>query len=120
EEICFFFFQAEDGIRDRNVTGVQTCALPIFDITEKMPVMDVKIEDKTLFIQEEKVDQIKASYYSIGNDLITNQFKKNPEDEEEWAEFYDGEYIVILHLPHHISVKDDGIVTFIDGKSSMN
>src|SRR5699024_11345212 len=27
---CFiFFFQAEDGIRDRNVTGVQTCALPI-------------------------------------------------------------------------------------------
>src|SRR5699024_10023718 len=27
---CFFFFQAEDGIRDRNVTGVQTCALPIY------------------------------------------------------------------------------------------
>src|SRR5699024_186618 len=29
--IHFFFFQAEDGIRDRNVTGVQTCALPIFN-----------------------------------------------------------------------------------------
>src|SRR5437867_13072115 len=28
--ICFFFFQAEDGIRDRTVTGVQTCALPIY------------------------------------------------------------------------------------------
>src|SRR5437868_13660976 len=28
----FFFFQAEDGIRDRNVTGVQTCALPISGI----------------------------------------------------------------------------------------
>src|SRR5699024_11742295 len=27
--VVFFFFQAEDGIRDRNVTGVQTCALPI-------------------------------------------------------------------------------------------
>src|SRR5699024_11361899 len=27
---CYFFFQEEDGIRDRNVTGVQTCALPIF------------------------------------------------------------------------------------------
>src|SRR2546425_10435172 len=27
---CFFFFQAEDGIRDKLVTGVQTCALPIF------------------------------------------------------------------------------------------
>src|SRR5260370_12821141 len=28
--IVFFFFQAEDGIRDSSVTGVQTCALPIF------------------------------------------------------------------------------------------
>src|SRR5688572_31961486 len=27
----FFFFQAEDGIRDLTVTGVQTCALPISD-----------------------------------------------------------------------------------------
>src|SRR5699024_11467764 len=27
--LFYFFFQAEDGIRDRNVTGVQTCALPI-------------------------------------------------------------------------------------------
>src|SRR2546426_726212 len=27
----FFFFQAEDGIRDYKVTGVQTCALPIYD-----------------------------------------------------------------------------------------
>src|SRR2546430_13085873 len=26
---CVFFFQAEDGIRDLTVTGVQTCALPI-------------------------------------------------------------------------------------------
>src|SRR2546430_8932339 len=27
--LCLFFFQAEDGIRDLTVTGVQTCALPI-------------------------------------------------------------------------------------------
>src|SRR2546425_4806124 len=27
--LLFFFFQAEDGIRDKLVTGVQTCALPI-------------------------------------------------------------------------------------------
>src|SRR5699024_11964602 len=30
-----FFFQAEDGIRDRNVTGVQTCALPILKNANK-------------------------------------------------------------------------------------
>src|SRR5207302_3984207 len=29
--IVLFFFQAEDGIRDFHVTGVQTCALPIFE-----------------------------------------------------------------------------------------
>src|SRR5699024_12067454 len=28
-DVIFFFLQAEDGIRDRIVTGVQTCALPI-------------------------------------------------------------------------------------------
>src|SRR5690606_39492415 len=28
--LCVFFFQAEDGIRDFHVTGVQTCALPIW------------------------------------------------------------------------------------------
>ena len=30
--VCVFFFQAEDGIRDDLVTGVQTCALPILFI----------------------------------------------------------------------------------------
>src|SRR3712207_3537765 len=35
-----FFFQAEDGIRDIGVTGVQTCALPIFERThEELKVM---------------------------------------------------------------------------------
>src|SRR5699024_11490285 len=33
----YFFFQAEDGIRDRNVTGVQTCALPIFAARAPFP-----------------------------------------------------------------------------------
>src|SRR3712207_6969091 len=31
----FFFFQAEDGIRDIGVTGVQTCALPILELIAK-------------------------------------------------------------------------------------
>src|SRR5262244_2150018 len=32
--LFFFFFQAEDGIRDWSVTGVQTCALPIFGLLQ--------------------------------------------------------------------------------------
>src|SRR2546430_13456299 len=31
--VCVFFFQAEDGIRYLTVTGVQTCALPIYRVT---------------------------------------------------------------------------------------
>src|SRR5256885_4570048 len=31
---CLFFFQAEDGIRDYKVTGVQTCALPISGVSK--------------------------------------------------------------------------------------
>src|SRR3712207_9502771 len=48
DSINFFLFQAEDGIRDIGVTGVQTCALPIsFD-----PGMQVRlpIDDKFSFI----------------------------------------------------------------------
>src|SRR2546430_12577950 len=32
DRLFFFFFQAEDGIRDLTVTGVQTCALPIYSL----------------------------------------------------------------------------------------
>src|SRR5689334_7949975 len=39
----FFFFQAEDGIRDGTVTGVQTCALPIFDGKQVFPRASVGI-----------------------------------------------------------------------------
>src|SRR5699024_12146942 len=39
----FFFFQAEDGIRDRNVTGVQTCALPISAATSATAAVDEAI-----------------------------------------------------------------------------
>src|SRR5947209_16625028 len=37
----FFFFQAEDGIRDIGVTGVQTCALPIFLRTARLEQLGV-------------------------------------------------------------------------------
>src|SRR6266568_8434944 len=35
--LFFFFFQAEDGIRDGTVTGVQTCALPILGLRPTTP-----------------------------------------------------------------------------------
>src|SRR5690606_40946512 len=39
--LCFFFFQAEAGIRGFHVTGVQTCALPIYVVRHTLgPVQD--------------------------------------------------------------------------------
>src|SRR3712207_496414 len=46
----FFFFQAEDGIRDIGVTGVQTCALPIFEgnymVARNSPVKAIEDVDR--------------------------------------------------------------------------
>src|SRR6266540_6161442 len=39
----FFFFQAEDGIRDRDVTGVQTCALPICPVAVRVEPYPAKV-----------------------------------------------------------------------------
>ena len=46
--ILFFFFQAEDGIRDRLVTGVQTCALPISDVFVENETVTVIGENLTM------------------------------------------------------------------------
>src|SRR5699024_11611982 len=42
-----FFFQAEDGIRDRNVTGVQTCALPICSPLSRSTTMKTQLRTRT-------------------------------------------------------------------------
>src|SRR5438874_3652938 len=65
----FFFFQAEDGIRDLYVTGVQTCALPIYSVLQMLrrqralPAGDVALyvfaprgaEDSTLLLVARRV-----------------------------------------------------------------
>src|SRR5690625_5471156 len=45
--VFFFFFQAEDGIRDGHVTGVQTCALPILWIeVDRRDLASKRVEDR--------------------------------------------------------------------------
>src|SRR5688572_30887067 len=44
----FFFFQAEDGIRDLTVTGVQTCALPIFVYPALLQVRNFPVRKRYL------------------------------------------------------------------------
>src|SRR3712207_4552913 len=60
----FFFFQAEDGIRDIGVTGVQTCALPILPkhiVTIEDPIEYLHTDDKSIINQRE-VGTDTASY----------------------------------------------------------
>src|SRR6476661_10552747 len=44
--LFFFFFQAEDGIRDSSVTGVQTCALPICRPLDLATLLEVGPDDR--------------------------------------------------------------------------
>src|SRR2546429_6726850 len=56
----YFFFQAEDGIRDVAVTGVQTCALPIFrDETGRVDRVVLTHEDVTARLDAER--ELRAS-----------------------------------------------------------
>src|SRR5687767_15438779 len=47
-----FFFQAEDGIRDKLVTGVQTCALPIFQHLAALLVVEVVDQQEAQLVRQ--------------------------------------------------------------------
>src|SRR5690606_40553430 len=51
--VRFFFFQAEDGIRDFHVTGVQTCALPIWGAASDPGLVRKNNEDGYRILEEQ-------------------------------------------------------------------
>src|ERR671936_1182894 len=73
---CFFFFQAEDGIRDYKVTGVQTCALPILLeqnlIKHYRPRFNIRLRDDKnyLYLKLPIQEQFPRVHYArnVGND----------------------------------------------------
>src|SRR5690606_40761048 len=56
----FFFFQAEDGIRVFHVTGVQTCALPIFDGSR------ARTDERTPLREVVRVEQPRGGHLDVG------------------------------------------------------
>src|SRR5699024_11605977 len=64
-----FFFQAEDGIRDRNVTGVQTCALPIWAVA----------------FREDSVKHVYFVAETKGNDIEVSQLRRAEDAKIECA-----------------------------------
>src|SRR5256885_9123825 len=81
--MCFFFFQAEDGIRDYKVTGVQTCALPICG---SLAAAAARIGDRdrlyrpgrtALFSGDRKSTRLNSSHLVISYAVFCLKKKKN-------------------------------------------
>src|SRR5690606_39439650 len=99
-----FFFQAEDGIRDFHVTGVQTCALPIYELgvrlscddfgtgysslahLRRLPISEIKIDKQ--FVASMTVDEsdraIARSVLALGRDLGLVTVAEGVESREGW------------------------------------
>src|SRR5690349_23957027 len=93
-QLFIFFFQAEDGIRDLYVTGVQTCALPIYlgvkidKATAKKSGVVVEYADKDGAAQKLECDRLVVSVGQIGRascrervemSVVGGLFKENDE-----------------------------------------
>src|SRR5207244_7748268 len=68
--LVFFFFQAEDGIRDDLVTGVQTCALPIYRHTAYVDA------------EREFTTQLKAHVQAKGVTVLSSRTLRRQRSEE--------------------------------------
>src|SRR3989442_7117750 len=82
----FFFFQAEDGIRDADVTGVQTCALPICLNVYRMELMGARVvpvtsgtrtmKDATNEALRDWVTNVTTTHYIIGSVVGPDPFPR--------------------------------------------
>src|SRR2546427_7416585 len=78
--VFFFFFQAEDGIRDLTVTGVQTCALPISGMTSLViPEVKGKIDGISLRVPTPDVSVVELAAElekKTTSEEVNNAFKQ--------------------------------------------
>src|SRR6266498_4033827 len=70
---CFFFFQAEDGIRDADVTGVQTCALPI--LVHSNLIITLAARHKLPAVYNERSFAAAGGLVSYGPDFV-DQYRR--------------------------------------------
>src|SRR5256885_2736645 len=68
--LSIFFFQAEDGIRDYKVTGVQTCALPICELSIPNPLrFEIRF---ALFFREFFIEPAPRIFARLGAERAVN------------------------------------------------
>src|SRR2546425_6455920 len=76
----FFFFQAEDGIRDKLVTGVQTCALPIYEGKEvPLKIDDRRLQGSLVLFQAQKYRIVVEDPLGFGNSPISYEMRVRPD-----------------------------------------
>src|SRR6266404_6593229 len=101
----FFFFQAEDGIRDKLVTGVQTCALPIWSLRTRPPVgaeLDLASNDYLGLSQHPEVidggvEALRTwGAGSTGSRLVTGNTELHEDFETALADFVGAESALVF------------------------
>src|SRR5690349_19143501 len=90
KKLSYFFFQAEDGIRVLYVTGVQTCALPIYHLA---PLVERDLEERAHLerrvqpgVVDEDVDGAAAAHDlldQLADRLLVGDIGREPERSEE-------------------------------------
>src|SRR5690606_40388131 len=78
----FFFFQAEDGIRDFHVTGVQTCALPILFSLAAIERMGLKVDYEHLPMMISAPAQGVVAICGRADDLETKELFRDVDHRE--------------------------------------
>src|SRR5690606_40118483 len=68
-----FFFQAEDGIRDFHVTGVQTCALPIYSLLAVVVTATARRESVSSVLSMQKNNSV------ISDGISVESIKRSPD-----------------------------------------
>src|SRR2546430_8705198 len=98
--LVFFFFQAEDGIRDLTVTGVQTCALPISwlkprtqDVTIRTNALvdQVRIEGERLHLRLSDEDERIVDHVVLGTGYRVNRSEERRVGKEcrsRWSPYH--------------------------------
>src|SRR5687768_17802093 len=93
--VLFFFFQAEDGIRDVAVTGVQTCALPIFlgeDMYDALLKAQERLAAAIDSVDPNRLNEIGNAIFDFEALIVSNRSEERRVGKEcrsRWAPYYE-------------------------------